>query len=272
VRFLGYRENPYPVINEADIVLVCSRAEAFGRVAVEAMLLKKPVIGTNAGGTTELIRDGFNGFLYQGGQPRQLADRIEHLLDHEELIPQLGANGQAFARENFAGKRYGRSVVEQLEGVRQEGNPADSRFLDYLADGMIAFQAMSQTWQKALHTSEEEMRARSSEVAALNDEVRARDHQIATLNDQITALTDEVRARDHQVATLNDQVTALNLTVDGLGREIATMKETAGWMMLERYRRFKDTSRALAFAHSMLVQPLESFARRRAARTQKPPE
>ena len=65
VHFIGYLDNAFQAIRESDAVLVCSRKEAFGRVAVEGMLAGKPVIGTNSGGTVELITDGVSGLLYE---------------------------------------------------------------------------------------------------------------------------------------------------------------------------------------------------------------
>ena len=61
VRFVDFKENVCPIIHQADIVLVCSKNEGFGRVVLEAMLLKKAVIGTKSGGIPELIEEGFNG-------------------------------------------------------------------------------------------------------------------------------------------------------------------------------------------------------------------
>src|SRR3989344_1247976 len=55
--FCGWHENPLAFMKQADIVLVCSRQEAFGRVTVEAMLAGKPVIGSRSGGTKEIIKD-----------------------------------------------------------------------------------------------------------------------------------------------------------------------------------------------------------------------
>ena len=51
----------------ADVILVCSQWEAFGRITVEAMLTGKAVIASANGGTTELIKDGENGLLYTYG-------------------------------------------------------------------------------------------------------------------------------------------------------------------------------------------------------------
>ena len=56
---------------------MCSRAEAFGRVTVEAMKLGLPVIGAARGATPELVRDGWNGLLYAHGDANELAGKID---------------------------------------------------------------------------------------------------------------------------------------------------------------------------------------------------
>ena len=124
VRFMDFRENPFPIMNAADIVLVCSRCEAFGRITVEAMLLKKPVIGTNSGGTVELIKNGFNGLLYEHGNYHQLAEKIEYLIDNRQKIKEFGENGYKFAKENFTKEKYGGRVYELLKGLKNKGNPS----------------------------------------------------------------------------------------------------------------------------------------------------
>ena len=50
VRLLPFQQRIAALTNQADAVLVCSRMEGLGRVCLEAMLLKKPVIATAAGG------------------------------------------------------------------------------------------------------------------------------------------------------------------------------------------------------------------------------
>ena len=57
-------------LGDADVALMCSSSEAFGRTTVEAMKLGRPVIGADAGGTAELVRDGWNGLLYPPATPR----------------------------------------------------------------------------------------------------------------------------------------------------------------------------------------------------------
>src|SRR5260370_37765412 len=63
VHILGYSDRALSYLSEADVVLVCSSNEAFGRVTVEAMKLSNQGIGAYAGGTQHLIRAGLTGLL-----------------------------------------------------------------------------------------------------------------------------------------------------------------------------------------------------------------
>ena len=106
-----------PAIRAADVVLMCSRFESFGRVTVEAMLAGKPVIGAASGGTAELIQDGETGLLYEPGNHDELAMKIEYLFEHPEKRLQLGAAARVWATGRFAQQRYAREVHDLLTGV-----------------------------------------------------------------------------------------------------------------------------------------------------------
>ncbi|KYC64649.1 glycosyltransferase family 4 protein [Heyndrickxia coagulans] len=101
VFFLGNVKDMYLIRKSMDIELVCSRAEAFGRVTVEAMLCSLPVIGANTGGTTELIKNGYNGFLYQQGNSDDLASKILLFLEDKSLILKLGENAFESVKDKF---------------------------------------------------------------------------------------------------------------------------------------------------------------------------
>ena len=131
VKFIDFKENPYPMVNQADIVLVCSRNEAFGRVTLEAMLLKKPVIGTNSGGTPEMIKEGFNGLLYEPGDYHQLADKIEYLLQHRDKMAEWGENGYKFAKENFSKEKSSGKVAQLLRKLKGTANPRADAFSQF---------------------------------------------------------------------------------------------------------------------------------------------
>lgn len=114
VRVLGYSNDPLQVMEQADIVLVCSRNEAFGRVTLEAMALYKVLICANSGGTQELISDGENGHLYEPGNPRQLANKVLHVVKHpEHLLPMRYKARQTYLKIQAQGQ-YGRRTLKTL--------------------------------------------------------------------------------------------------------------------------------------------------------------
>jgi len=122
VKFIGYTPNPFDYFAEADVVLMCSRSEAFGRVTVEAMKLGRPVIGANRACTLELIRDGYNGLLYECGNPVDLAAKIEVLYNQRGLISKLGENARDWSQRTFSLEAYAtglRAIFEKAVTYRQ---------------------------------------------------------------------------------------------------------------------------------------------------------
>jgi len=114
IELLGRVDNLIDIRKNTDIELVCSRCEAFGRVTIEAMMSMMPVIGANTGGTTELIKDGYNGFLYNQGNYIDLADKIEMFLKDRNKIETMGKNAQEFA-QNFTSSLNAKKIYDIYE-------------------------------------------------------------------------------------------------------------------------------------------------------------
>lgn len=101
VRILGQVTNLPEIRKQVDLELVCSRCEAFGRVTVEAMMGGIPVIGSNSGGTLELIKNGFNGCLVEYGNIEQLTLEIKKFCDNRYMLKEYGENARKSAIEHF---------------------------------------------------------------------------------------------------------------------------------------------------------------------------
>ncbi len=114
VTFVGRVKNAFPIIRASDAVLVCSRSEAFGRVTVEGMLARKPVIGARAGATVELIESGVTGLLYEPGDTRDLADRIRYLCNNPAIAETLGNTGHQWAEKSFTNVRYSDELISAM--------------------------------------------------------------------------------------------------------------------------------------------------------------
>lgn len=75
----------------ADAVLVPSRSESFGLVALEASACGVPVLAANVGGLATIVQDGRTGFLVDGRNPVDWAASIDAVLDDPLLAASLGA-------------------------------------------------------------------------------------------------------------------------------------------------------------------------------------
>ena len=84
----------------ADVVLVPSRSESFGLVALEAAACGTPVVASAVGGLLTIVDDGSTGFLVSERSPTEFAAHTAKLLDD----PQLAAAFSARAAEK--GRRY----------------------------------------------------------------------------------------------------------------------------------------------------------------------
>jgi D-inositol-3-phosphate glycosyltransferase len=100
----------------ADAVLVPSRSESFGLVALEAEACGTPVIAAATGGLRYVVSDRETGFLVPGHEPTDYADRILELLADRELGRRMGeaavGHARRFSWEATAGEV--RQVYEEL--------------------------------------------------------------------------------------------------------------------------------------------------------------
>jgi glycosyltransferase involved in cell wall biosynthesis len=98
----------------AAVVALPSEIEGFGLSLVEAMHTGVPVVASTEGGSGEIVRDGWNGFLVAPGDVPSLTDRLRRLLTDEPLRQQMGRN----ARETAARLTPARMVDETLAVYR----------------------------------------------------------------------------------------------------------------------------------------------------------
>ncbi len=93
IHFEGFTDDVDKYYEWADIAIVSSRAEPFGRCTAEAMQNGCLTIGANAGATSELIQDGLNGLLYEPGNATELARIIIETVANEEKSTRIINNG-----------------------------------------------------------------------------------------------------------------------------------------------------------------------------------
>ncbi len=124
IRILEFTNEPYTVINEADVILICSKNEAFGRVAAESMVRKKAIISTNTGANLELFKDGNSALLYDSRNETNLEMKIRQVYEDKNLIKFLGDNAFNSYINNIQDKMDVApliNVIENLVKIKQCG-------------------------------------------------------------------------------------------------------------------------------------------------------
>ncbi len=120
VSFLGKLDQIAPLLAAADLFLLPSQSESFGLSALEALASGVPVIGTNAGGLPEVIRDGETGVLCAVGDIPGMAAAALEILQDRKRWSEMSKLGAADARERFSRD----AIVSKYESLYRQSLPS----------------------------------------------------------------------------------------------------------------------------------------------------
>jgi glycosyltransferase involved in cell wall biosynthesis len=98
----------------ADAYVQPSRLEGLSNATMEAMAVGLPVVTTSAGGQSELVRDGVNGWLVPTADPAALRRAMDELARRPELAAALGAEARRTIVEHFDPMIAVRSLSDRL--------------------------------------------------------------------------------------------------------------------------------------------------------------
>ena len=118
----GWSETPWMDCWRFDAVVIPSRVEGFGLVAVEAMMVGTPVVAAAVGGLPEVVDDEESGLLVPPGDPAAIATALRRLADDEDLRNRLGRAGAVAARRRFSITDMVDRYTAILEGVVNDAN------------------------------------------------------------------------------------------------------------------------------------------------------
>ncbi len=105
------------MINSIDIMMHPTSQEGSGRIVMEAMSAAKPVVGVNAGGVGELIKNGENGLSVPSKRPDLLAEAVLMLIQNEPLRSRIGKQALVHAQQYFELERTQAEIHEIFERV-----------------------------------------------------------------------------------------------------------------------------------------------------------
>lgn len=122
VHLIGHISNPLAVLKFADVGIMASKQEAFGRVTFEYMSIGLPVVGANSGATPEMVDEGINGYLYKQGDSKSLATKLVNYAKNRELITKHGKAAQAKTTEMMNGAHNAEAFYRRLQSTLASKN------------------------------------------------------------------------------------------------------------------------------------------------------
>ncbi len=139
VHFVGYQKNPLPYIKLADVGIMASKMEAFGRVTLEYLVLGKAVVAVGAGGTKEMVENGVNGWLFEPSDIKGLTDGLTKYAGSRKLIEQHGEASKKRASQ-IANSEY--NVANTYKKTEQAVNNFQPNRAVHFTHRAFEYQAM----------------------------------------------------------------------------------------------------------------------------------
>ena len=108
ILFTGKQKDVRPEYRKADILVVNSTYEAFGRVTVEGLLSGLCVMASNKAGSAEIIEDGRNGFLYSQNSYEDFSRVLKNILTNKTEISNMLKTVPEIMANKFSSERNAR--------------------------------------------------------------------------------------------------------------------------------------------------------------------
>jgi glycosyltransferase involved in cell wall biosynthesis len=99
--FTGHRDDPLAALGAMDVVVNCSLDEPFGRVLIEAMACRRPVVAFRSGAVPEIVADGDTGVLVAPGDTAGMAEAILGLVSDRARAEAFGEAGRRRVAAHF---------------------------------------------------------------------------------------------------------------------------------------------------------------------------
>jgi glycosyltransferase involved in cell wall biosynthesis len=112
IKFCGYSSNVRNDMEKASLLVVPSRIEAFGMVAIEAMSLGLPVVACRTGGLQEIVAHRETGLLVPPGDSAQMANAMIQILSNPSLAKRMGQAGKSRVQELFTTNKMTASFAD----------------------------------------------------------------------------------------------------------------------------------------------------------------
>lgn len=118
VSFTGFTRTPSQYLEKADWYISTSRFEGLPYGLIEAASVGLPILASNVKGNNEVVRDKYNGFLFQSEE--EAIEKIKDILDEKYDYQQLSQHSISFFRENFTEDKMIEKLYELYTNITND--------------------------------------------------------------------------------------------------------------------------------------------------------
>jgi len=101
ISFLGWKDNISELLPQHNLFVLPSLWEGMPLAILEAMSCGLPCLVTNIPGNNDLVKDGYNGFLFEVADHEKLSFLIKKYYQNPDMLLQHAENARTFVQENF---------------------------------------------------------------------------------------------------------------------------------------------------------------------------
>jgi len=112
---LEYPDNVRKFLETIDIYALITGMDLAPLTLKEAQLMGKPVIATDVGGDKEMMKDGETGYLVREGNPEDIIEKINELLENKIKSKEMGKRGIEFVKKEFNWEKVAKNFLEIIK-------------------------------------------------------------------------------------------------------------------------------------------------------------
>jgi len=117
LKFVDFVGLPMSYMPCFDLIILPTYEETFGLIVAEAMLMKVPVIGSNAGGVPEIIKNNQNGLLFETKNENDLLEKIDSMIDNKKTRDTYITNAYKFSRERYDYNKHFNELERIIDSI-----------------------------------------------------------------------------------------------------------------------------------------------------------
>lgn len=114
----GFCPNIPQMMDSIDILVHPCENEPFGRVVIEAMAAKRPVVGPNKGGIAESVVHQYTGLLVESSNPKAFAKAVSNIIYDSQLRNKLGMNGYNLVKARFTIEQHVQKITNLYNDIK----------------------------------------------------------------------------------------------------------------------------------------------------------